>query len=65
MEGQLEFMYSYLDYDHDRARVRDKFLNEMNKRSTLADIGETLDRLVANSKAASWRHYDLREHHDA
>ena len=57
-------MYNYLDYDHDRSRVRDKFLNEMNKRTTLADIGETLDKMHYSSKANNYKHYNLREHHN-
>lgn len=52
MNEKLEYMYNSLDYDHDRAKVRDKFLNEVNKRTTLADVGETLDKLVVDSKAA-------------
>lgn len=47
-------MYNYLDFDHDRAKVRNRFLKEMNKRTTLKDIGETLDKLIYDSKAASW-----------
>lgn len=64
MNQKLDFMYGYLDYDHDRARVRSKFLKEMNKRTSLADIGETLDQLHYGSKATNWKHYDLHEHHD-
>lgn len=64
MEEKLDYMYHALDYDHDRARVRDKFLKEVNKRTTLADIGETLDKLVIDSKAAQWKHYDLSTDHD-
>lgn len=52
MNEKLEYMYNSLDYDNDRSRVRDKFLNEVNKRTTLADVGETLDKLVIDSKAA-------------
>jgi len=52
MESKLDFMYQNLDYDYDRLRVRDKFLNEVNRRTTLVDIGETLDKLIVDSKAA-------------
>ncbi len=62
MGGKVEYMYDYLDYGGDRAQVRGKFLREMNKRVTLDDIGETLDKLVIESKAANWKHYDAREH---
>lgn len=52
MEEKLDYMYHSLDYDNDRRVVRDKFLKEVNKRTTLADVGETLDKLVIDSKAA-------------
>ena len=50
-EKRADFMYNYLDYDNDRRRVRDRFLKEMNKKTTIKDIGETLDKLVFNEKA--------------
>lgn len=59
MESKLDYMYDYLDFDHDRAKVRDKFLKEMNKKTSLEDIGETLDKLVIESKAANWQYYDI------
>lgn len=31
----------------------------MNKRTTLKDIGETLDKLIYDSKAATWSQYDV------
>ena len=64
MESKLDFMYQNLDYDYDRLRVRDKFLNEVNRRTTLVDIGETLDKLIIDSKAAQWKHYSIVEDHD-
>ena len=64
MNEKLDFMYHSLDYDYDRHRVRDKFLQECNKRTTLADIGETLDKLVIDSKAAMWKYYHLGTDHD-
>jgi len=36
-------MYNYLDYDNDRVRIRERFIKEMNKKTTLKDIGELLD----------------------
>jgi hypothetical protein len=51
MDEKLDYMYNHLDFDHDRAIVRDKFLNEVNKRVTLKDIGETLDKLIYENKA--------------
>lgn len=57
-------MYSYLDFDHDRLRVRSKFLNEMNKRTSLADIGETLDQIHYESKADNFKHYNLSDHYN-
>ena len=65
MSEKIDYMYNYLDFDNDRAEMRAKFLNEMNKRTTLADIGERLDKMVIDSKAANWKHYDIREHWNA
>ena len=59
MDAKIEYMYNYLDFDNDRARVRTRFLKEMNKRTTLKDIGETLDKLIYDSKAATWSQYDV------
>ena len=64
MSQKLDFMYDYLDYDHDRARVRNKFLKDVAKRTTLEDIGETLDRLTYASKADDYKYYSLAEDHD-
>lgn len=62
MEEQLDFMYSNLDYDSERAQARERFLKEANKRTTLEDLGETLDKLVIDSKAKNWKHYKPHEH---
>lgn len=40
---RAELMYDYFDYDNDRVRVRNRFLNEASKKTTLKDIGEMLD----------------------
>ena len=64
MNQKLDFMYNYLDYDNDRTYVRNKFLKEMNKRTTLADIGETLDKIHYSSKANNYKHYKVNEHHN-
>lgn len=64
MAMKLDFMYDYLDYDHDRAQVREKFLKDVNKRTTLEDIGETLDRLTYASKAQDYKYYSLADDHD-
>ena len=55
MTAKIDYMYNYMDFNHDRAMVREKFLKQMNKRTTLLDIGETLDKLVYESKAATWK----------
>jgi hypothetical protein len=36
-------MYDYFDFDNDRSRVRNRFLKEASKKTTLKDIGEMLD----------------------
>jgi len=57
-------MYNYLDYDGDRTKVRGKFLNEMNKRTSLSDIGEALDKIHYSSKANNYKHYNIKDHHN-
>ena len=64
MNYKLDFMYDAMDFDHDRARVRRQFLKNVNQRTTLEDIGEELDKLVIDSKASNYKHYDLIEHHN-
>lgn len=36
-------MYDYFDYDNDRSRVRNRFIAQNDKKTTLKDIGEMLD----------------------
>ncbi len=43
MARRAEFMYSYDDYYNDRSKLRNKFLNEYHKKTTLQDIGKALD----------------------
>lgn len=52
-------MYSYFDYDNDRARVRQRFLDEMNKKTTLKDIGEQLDKFLLDERARGADYIDL------
>jgi hypothetical protein len=63
MQHKLDYMYNFMDYDNDRLKVRQKFLDQMNKRVDLRDIGEMLDELVIENKAKHYKHYDLREHY--
>lgn len=65
MTKKLDFMYSYLDFDTDRAKVRTKFLQEMNRKTSLKDIGEILDQLVLDSKAENHNYYNPVDHHSA
>ena len=44
-------MYNNLDFDNDRSIIRDQFLKDVNKRVSLQDIGETLDKLIYEDKA--------------
>jgi len=62
MKPRLDFMYTYLDYRNDRARVRQKFVSEMNKKATLEDIGGLLDKFVLDSKAGTGIYYDPKKH---
>ena len=51
MKPRIEYMYNYFDYDHDRTVIREKFLMEMHKKTTVKDIGEKLDEFILDSKA--------------
>lgn len=51
MKERVEIMYSFDDIRHDRHVLRNRFLNEMNKKTTLKDIGAKLDEFILDSKA--------------
>lgn len=55
-------MYNYLDYDNDRHRVRERFVNEMNQKTTLEDIGGLLDKFILDSQAATGQYFDPKRH---
>jgi hypothetical protein len=57
-------MYNYFDFDNDRARVRHRFIKEMNKKTTLKDIGEMLDKFILDDKAELSQYYDPEFHMD-
>ena len=46
-------MYNFLDYDNDRSRVRERFIKEMNKKTSLKDIGELLDKFIIDERGES------------
>jgi hypothetical protein len=50
IERRADFMFSFLDYDNDRYKVREKFIKEMNKKTTLDDIGKALDKFIVDEK---------------
>ena len=64
MTRRVEFMYDYLDFDNDRAQIRRKFCEQMNKKSTIQDIGEKLDEFILTSKAMVMLegHWDMGKH---
>jgi hypothetical protein len=45
-------MYSYLDFYNDRHACRERFVKEINKKTTLEDVGKQLDKFVLDSKAS-------------
>lgn len=55
-------MYDYLDFDYERSMIREKFLLEMHKKTTLKDIGEKLDEMVLSSKASMIEFWDHGKH---
>jgi len=59
---RVEFMYNYLDFKNDRHRVRERFMKEMNKKTTIEDIGGLLDKFILDSKANTVEHFDPVRH---
>ena len=51
-------MYNYADYDNDRENIRRRFIDEMNKKTTLKDIGESLDKFILDEKAENLKYWD-------
>ncbi len=43
-------MFNYEDYDNDRMKVRKRFIDEINKKTTLEDIGKALDKFIVDEK---------------
>lgn len=59
MKERVELMYSFDDIRNNRHVLRNKFMHEMNKKTTLKDIGAKLDDFILDSKADSAQHYQL------
>jgi hypothetical protein len=57
MKERVEIMYSFDDIAHDRHVLRDRFLKEMNKKTTLKDIGRKLDEFILDAKANNAQFY--------
>jgi hypothetical protein len=51
MRPRVEFMYNMDDFTHERGRMRNKFVKEIHRKTSLEDIGRTLDKFVLDSKA--------------
>ena len=64
IKRRVEYMYDYIDFDNERVNVRNRFLNEMHKKTTMQDIGEKLDEFIYSSKAAVLLdgHWDSTKH---
>lgn len=62
MKERVELMYSYDESRHERKLLRNKFLIEMNKKTTLKDIGAKLDEFILDSKANLGHHYHAERH---
>ena len=62
VEQRVEFMYNYLDYNNDRYKIREKFAKEMNKKTSLKDIGEKLDEFIYTSKAKELDYWHDSKH---
>lgn len=55
-------MFNNLDVEKDRTRVKERFLQQMNKKTTLKDIGAMLDKFILDSKANTGQYYDPAVH---
>lgn len=64
MQNKFDFMYNMADWENDRTNIRNKYLLEMNKKTSLQDIGEMLDDMILDSKAKNYKHYNLGEHYN-
>ena len=42
-EFRAEFMYDYYAFEGDRERVKKRFMEKMNSKTTLRELGEMLD----------------------
>ena len=62
MRPRMEFMYSYADFYQRRKVVRAKFIQEMDKKTTMEDIGENLDEIILDSKARYGKYYHAKKH---
>lgn len=58
IKKRAEFMYNYMDYDNDRANVRERLVKNINKKTTLKDIGELLDKFLLDERAESLKYTD-------
>ena len=52
IKRRVEYMYDYIDFDNEREVVRNRFLTDMHKKTTMQDVGEKLDEFIYSSKAA-------------
>lgn len=59
MKERVEMMYSYDDISNDRHILRNRFIREMNKKTTLRDIGAKLDEFILDSKANQAEFFQL------
>ena len=59
---RVEFMYNYLDFKNDRHRMRQRFMKEINKKTTIEDIGGLLDKFTLDSKANAADYFDPVRH---
>ena len=56
IKRRADFMFNYMDFRNDRYRLRDKFMTEYNKKTTLQDIGQLLDKFIVDEKAKMFKY---------
>lgn len=62
LKPKIDFMFNYLDFESDRDRTRQRFNQEMHRKSTIEDIGGILDVLTLDSKAKVADYWDSSKH---
>ena len=62
VKPRVEYMYDNFDFANQRRILRDRFMKEMHKKTTLEDVGGLLDRFILDSKANTFDNWHPHKH---